>query len=129
MGIGPLGKINSIDKVFRDAYKSKSSLIVIDNFERIVEYVQTGPDFNNNVMQTLITLLTKPPSNPECRLLIIATTSSISTMELLGIEKNFKIKLQVPKLTREECTSVLGIDIGVENVPIKKLSHFKLICE
>lgn len=64
IGIGPLGKINSIDKVFRDAYKSKTSLIIIDNIERIVEYVQTGPDFNNTVLQALITLMAKPPTNP-----------------------------------------------------------------
>lgn len=36
VGVGPLGKINSIDKVFRDAYRSTSSLIVIDNIDRIV---------------------------------------------------------------------------------------------
>lgn len=86
VGVGPLGKINSIDKVFRDAYKSKSSLIVIDNIDRIVEYVQTGPDFNNIVLQALITLMGKPPSNPECKLLIIGTSSSMDNMELLGID-------------------------------------------
>lgn len=64
VGVGPLGKINSIDKVFRDAYRSTSSLIVIDNIDRIVEYVQTGPDFNNSVLHSLASLLAKPPSNP-----------------------------------------------------------------
>lgn len=85
VGIGPLGKINSIDKIFRDAYKSSSSLIVIDNIDRIVEYVQTGPDFNNTVLQALLTLLSKPPTNPQCKLMIIGTTSSLTTMELLNI--------------------------------------------
>jgi vesicle-fusing ATPase len=31
VGIGSMGKINNIYKVFNDAYKSSSSLIVIDN--------------------------------------------------------------------------------------------------
>jgi len=101
VGIGPMGKINSIDKIFRDAYKSSSSLIVIDNIERIVEYVQTGPDFNNNVLQALIALLTKPPSNQECKFLIVATTSSIMTTELLELDKYFKVKLNAPTLNRE----------------------------
>lgn len=78
--MGPLGKISIMDKVFRDAYKSSSSLIIIDNIERIVEYVQTGPDFNNNLMQTLLTLLSRIPPNPECKLLVIGTTSSLTTM-------------------------------------------------
>ena len=36
VGIGPMGKINNIYKVFNDAYKSTSSLIVIDNIERLI---------------------------------------------------------------------------------------------
>lgn len=127
VGVGPLGKINSIDKVFRDAYKSKSSLVVIDNIDRIVEFVQTGPDFNNVVLQALITLMSKPPTNPECKLLIIGTTSSMDNMELLGLEKHFSMKIEVGNLDQNECAAVLQEDIGISRVPIKKLWHFKSI--
>jgi vesicle-fusing ATPase len=76
VGIQTQGKINSIVKVFNDAYKCNNSLIIIDNIERIIEFVRTGPDFNNNVMQTLFALLNKIPPNPDCKLMVIGTSSN-----------------------------------------------------
>jgi len=64
VGIQTPGKINSIIRVFTDAYKCNNSLIIIDNIERLVEFVKTGPDYNNDVMQTLFALLNKIPPNP-----------------------------------------------------------------
>lgn len=45
------------------------------------------------------------------------------------MDVRFGIKVEVPYLEREECAVVLGVDIGIENVSVKKLSHFKSICE
>lgn len=36
IGVNYLGKINGMTKVFNDAYKSKLSIIVIDNIERLI---------------------------------------------------------------------------------------------
>lgn len=100
IGVGYSGKINGINKVFNDAYKSKLSLIVIDNIERLIEYVQAGPDFNNYVVQSLLTLIKKIPKNPECKLLIIGTSSNYPAMSLLDISKAFSLKLQIPLLNQ-----------------------------
>lgn len=80
VGVSTNGKVNGINKVFDDAYKSKSSLIVIDNIERLIEFVHAGPDFNNHVVQTLMTLIQKIPPNPDCRLLIVGTSSNEGAM-------------------------------------------------
>ena len=93
-----IGKINGINKIFNDAYKSNLSLIVIDNIDRLVEFVQAGPDFNNYVLQALLVLLKKIPSNPECKLLIIGTSSNLGAMNLLDIDKAFSLKLNIPLL-------------------------------
>lgn len=42
--------INSIGKIFNDAYKSSLSCIVIDNIERLIEYVDIGPRFSNTIL-------------------------------------------------------------------------------
>jgi vesicle-fusing ATPase len=119
------GKANGINKVFDDAYKSKSSLIVIDNIERLIEFVQAGPDFNNSILQTLMTLIQKIPQNPECRLLLVGTTSNFPAMNLVDLDKVFSLKLQIPLLNEKECKDVLGCDIGIKDQPIRKLVQFK----
>lgn len=48
-------------------------------------------------------------------------------MSLLGIDEQFSLKIEVKNLDRNECIAVLGSDIGIENVPIRKLWHFKSI--
>ena len=42
--------VNQIMRVFNDAYKSPYSCIVIDNIERLIEYVDIGPRFSNNIL-------------------------------------------------------------------------------
>ena len=88
----------------------------------------TGPDFNNTLMQALMVLIKRIPENPECRLMIVGTTSNFKAMDLLDIDKVFGVKLKIPVLNRAECARVLGCDLNVENVGVKKLVNFKEIC-
>lgn len=102
IGVGTYGRINNITKIFNDAYKSNKSLIILDNIERLIEYVSSGPDYNNSLMQTISVLVKRIPTNPECQLLVIATSSNFKALELLDIDKFFAVKLKVPLLTPEE---------------------------
>jgi vesicle-fusing ATPase len=43
-------KINSIVKIFEDAYRSDLSCIILDNIERLIEYVDMGPRFSNSIL-------------------------------------------------------------------------------
>jgi vesicle-fusing ATPase len=129
LGVGTYGRINSITKIFNDAYKAKESLIILDNLERLVEYVQTGPEFNNTLMQALLVLVKRIPTNPDCRLLVVGTSSNYAAIDLLDIDKVFTVKQKVPLLKREEAAKVLEADLGIENVAIKKLMNFKEICK
>lgn len=42
--------VNKISKIFNDAYKSPLSCIMIDNLERLIEYVDIGPRFSNAIL-------------------------------------------------------------------------------
>lgn len=46
-------------------------------------------------------------------------------MDLLDIDKVFGVKLKIPQLNRAECARILGCDINLQNVGIKKLVNFK----
>jgi vesicle-fusing ATPase len=84
VGFSEAHKIATITKVFSDSYKSPLSVIVVDNLERLIDWVQIGPRFSNGVLQALMVLLSRRPPKGR-RLLIIATTSNrpmITEMEL-----------------------------------------------
>jgi vesicle-fusing ATPase len=67
VGFSEMAKIQYLNKVFTDAYKSPQNIVVVDNIERIIEWVPIGPRFSNPVLQALMVLLTKqPPSVSYC---------------------------------------------------------------
>ena len=61
--------------------QSKLSVIVLDDIERLLEYVAIGPRFSNAVLQTLLVLLKKqPPANR--KLCVVGTTSLGMVMQV-----------------------------------------------
>lgn len=158
IGYGESSKCQHIAKVFDDAYKvrkrsiimhhpvhhhyhctetillqSPLSIIVLDEIERLLEYVAIGPRFSNAILQTLLVLLKKAPPEGR-RLFVIGTTSQGLVMQDMEIASTFNVVLHVPLLTKTEITSVLmqfgafgdrEVDIAVQEMsddtPIKRL--------
>ncbi|KAK0107832.1 transport between ER and Golgi ATPase protein [Cadophora gregata f. sp. sojae] len=107
VGFSDAAKIQYLSKVFTDAYKSPQNIVVIDNIERIIEWVPIGPRFSNPVLQALMVLLTKQPPAGR-RLLIIGTTSQRSIMRQLDLQQIFNRELAVPNInTHAELAAVL----------------------
>lgn len=74
IGYHEAAKCQSIKKIFDDAYKSPLSCVIIDDIERLLDYVPVGPRFSNLVLQALLVLLKKAPPAGR-KLLVIGTTS------------------------------------------------------
>lgn len=90
-------KVHQIAKIFDDAYKSPLSLIVLDDIERLIEYVNLGPRFSNSILQALLIMIKK--SAPKNRkLMIIGTTSNAQALSELGILKAFNVVIHTPLL-------------------------------
>uniref|UniRef100_A0A1X7SYH1 Vesicle-fusing ATPase n=1 Tax=Amphimedon queenslandica TaxID=400682 RepID=A0A1X7SYH1_AMPQE len=71
IGLTDFGKIEYIHQVFKDAFSSSHSLIVLDDVHRLVEYVQVGDrvSVSHSLMHVLSTLLSysiSPVSNLQC---------------------------------------------------------------
>ncbi|GAC96960.1 hypothetical protein PHSY_004544 [Pseudozyma hubeiensis SY62] len=98
IGMGDAQKINYLNKVFNDAYKSPLSIIVIDNIEKIVEWVRIGPRFSNSVLQALAVLLGKRPPKDK-RLLVLATTSNRTMLHEMEMLNAFIAEIRVPNIT------------------------------
>jgi len=134
VGMPEHAKAAHIARVFDDAHKSPLSLVVLDDLERLLEYVRIGPRFSNLVLQTLLTCIKKPPSHRNHKLVTIATSSSAAVLESLELLDAFNVTLQVPLLGHADVSMVLQ-QMGVNNaaevepvvrtlsrgVPMKKL--------
>ncbi|PWY64559.1 secretory protein [Aspergillus eucalypticola CBS 122712] len=106
-GFSETAKVQRIIKVFDDAYKSRTSVVVIDNLEKLIEWVPVGPRFSNTILQTLQAVLRKHP-NKGRRLLIIATTTQRFVMKQLDLFSSFDADIMVPNvMTYDELKHIL----------------------
>lgn len=124
-----------INKMFLDAYKSPLSIIVLDDIERLIQYVKVGPRFSNAILQSLLVLIKKPPPADK-RLLVIGTTGIRSVLNGLEVLDAFNVVINVPVLSsKQDIRNVLASSgsyesdevlekisaICPENIGIKKL--------
>ncbi|KAH7842449.1 hypothetical protein Vadar_005405 [Vaccinium darrowii] len=132
IGLSESSKCAQIVKVFEDAYRSALSIIILDEIERLLEYVAIGPRFSNLISQTLLVLLERLPPKGK-NVLVIGTTSGVAFLDSIGIHDAFSVTYTVPKLQTEDARKVLhqlnvfsedDIDAAAEalnDMPIKKL--------
>lgn len=102
IGHSERSKIDKIFKVFEDAAKTPLGIIVLDDLERILSYVDLGPQFSNPMLQALMVLLNKPPKEVGRRVLVIGTTSCAAKLARLGITSRFNVEIDVPPISRPE---------------------------
>jgi vesicle-fusing ATPase len=102
------GKYSSISSTFEDGYKSPFSIIILDNIEKLIEYIKIGPRFSNLILQTLLVYIKKLPPKKGKKMLIIGTTSSANQLDDLGIISAFDKVIHVPNLTKTEILGVLN---------------------
>lgn len=97
VGYSEPAKIQHISRIFDSAYKSQTSIIVIDNIERIIDWVPIGPRFSNSVLQALLVFLRKQPTHGR-RLLVLATTTERALMKQLDVYNSFNSDIMVPNV-------------------------------
>ncbi|XWS18393.1 hypothetical protein CRYUN_Cryun32bG0039700 [Craigia yunnanensis] len=121
-----------VKTVFEDAYKSPLSIIILDDIERLLDYVAIGPRFSNLISQTLLVLLKRLPPKGK-KLLVIGTTSEVGFLDSVGICDAFSVTYHLPKLKTDNAKKVLeqlnvfaeeDVSAAAEalnDMPIKKL--------
>ncbi|XP_050205034.1 vesicle-fusing ATPase [Mercurialis annua] len=132
IGLHESTKCAHIVKVFEDAYRSPLSIIILDDIERLLEYVAIGPRFSNIISQTLMVLLKRLPPKGK-KLLVMGTTSEVGFLDSVGLCAAFSVTYEVPKLNKVDAKKVLqqlnvfdedDVDSAAEaldDMPIKKL--------
>ncbi|XP_066554791.1 vesicle-fusing ATPase isoform X3 [Amia ocellicauda] len=101
IGFSEIAKCQAIKKVFDDAYKSQLSCVVVDDIERLLDYVPIGPRFSNLVLQALLVLLKKAPPHGR-KLLIIGTTSRKDVLQEMEMLDAFSTTINIPNISSGE---------------------------
>ncbi|XP_068439386.1 vesicle-fusing ATPase-like [Clinocottus analis] len=101
IGHSEIAKCQAIKKIFEDAYKSQLSCVVVDDIERLLDYVPIGPRFSNLVLQALLVLLKKPPPKGR-KLLIIGTTSRKDVLQEMEMLDAFSTTIHIPNISSGE---------------------------
>lgn len=99
VGLSEYEKVKYIKDGFSDAYKSTESVIILDDIETLIEYVDIGPRFSNAILQALKIFVKREEKN---KLFIIGTTSSPNVMNDTGIYECFYGHCEIPMLTHED---------------------------
>ena len=102
VGYTEQGKVSQIVKIFEDAYKSPLSLIVLDDLERLIEFIHIGPRFSNHVLQTLLVLIKKKPANAARKLMVVATTAMKHILKEMELVDAFNVVMKVPLVQQED---------------------------
>ncbi|XP_058262622.1 N-ethylmaleimide-sensitive factor b [Hemibagrus wyckioides] len=101
IGHSEIAKCQAIKKIFDDAYKSQLSCVVVDDIERLLDFVPIGPRFSNSVLQALLVLLKKAPPRGR-KLLILGTTSRKDVLQEMGMLDAFSTTIHIPNISRGE---------------------------
>lgn len=111
VGRTEFGKVNKISEFFTDAYKSRVSLVILDEIERLIEYVSIGSRFTNSLLQAFLSYMKKMPSNEEHKVIIIGTSAEKDVINHLGFWNLFNMKVKVNKIHHKngELESVINI--------------------
>eukprot|EP01113_Clastostelium_recurvatum_P046071 TRINITY_DN801_c0_g1_i2.p1 TRINITY_DN801_c0_g1~~TRINITY_DN801_c0_g1_i2.p1 ORF type:complete len:747 (+),score=261.83 TRINITY_DN801_c0_g1_i2:131-2371(+) len=98
VGYSEAAKCAKITKVFEDSYRSPMSVIVVDDVERLLEFVPIGPRFSNAILQTLLVLFKKAPPHGR-KLLVLATTSNKRVLADMDFLEGLGATIQVPMIS------------------------------
>lgn len=110
VGMNEIQKIQHLQKVFTDAYKSPLNILVLDDVELLVDWVPVGPRFSSAVLAAIKGLMkSKPPRGRP--LLIMATTSERSVLHQLQLD--FMAQIPVPNLNSQQELAHVMHDSGV----------------
>lgn len=129
IGMSEQRKIEYINSAFQNAYKSKYSVIVIDDIDIMIDYNEVGDRYSNAIVQVLRSLIKKIP-NGDNKLLIIGTMSGICKHVLKSMICDvFTDVIRVPHLYNGDDVRDIGfndigdLDFSERDYGIKEVLH------
>jgi len=97
IGLREQEKCLKINQIFENAYKSETSIVILDDLEQLLGYVKIIPRFQSLALQTIQILCRKNP--PSDRSIVIIATSVNDILEDLKLEELFDVSKKIPLIS------------------------------
>lgn len=111
IGMNETNRVQYLSQMFQDSYKSPLNVMVIDQIEDIMDWVNIGPRFSNSVLQTLKVFLRKLPPK-ERKLIVFVTTTQRSILEQMDLLKCFNKEIHVPTIASLDNLNQVFKEVG-----------------
>lgn len=116
VGLSDYEKVNLLTETFEDAYRSATSIIVLDDLDLIAEIIgeENIINYSPKVTFNLQMLLKHQPI--DCNLLVILISSKPRMLERIGLSGRSLIdhQLELPLVEKDEIDLVIGEDQDLE---------------
>jgi len=122
IGLSDTLKCQRIAKIFQDAHRSSQSIVVLDDIENLLEYVDIGPRFSNSILQVFTSSLKKFVVGNN-RLLIIGTTSEVQVLNNLKLMSVFDEHIPIRSLSTSYSVRKVLDELG-EFLEVEVVSGF-----
>lgn len=99
IGLSEYDKVNYIKAKFQDAYKSEESIIILDDIEGLIDFVNIGPRFSNSILQALKIFIKEEYKK---KLFVFGTSSNVEILKESGIYECFHGTYEVEKITKDD---------------------------
>ncbi|KAM0330577.1 hypothetical protein ACHAQA_003525 [Verticillium albo-atrum] len=100
-----------LTKVFNDAFRTPLSIVILDDFEKLIEWNPIGPRFSNTVLDRLMAF--------NHRIMVFATTSQRHVLKELGVLTDFRRQIKVPGVANtDDLASLLSEKGGFSSADI-----------
>jgi len=116
VGFSDVAVVAKISKTFDDAYKSKRSIVILDDLERICAFERVGPRFSNTILQAIKQLVRRKPPDPQRRIFIIATCTQ-PILHALALRDYFDAVKRVPNVAGGESLGRIIQSLGLNCNP------------
>jgi vesicle-fusing ATPase len=113
IGLSEYEKVNYIKNKFMDAYKSQESIIILDDIEGLIDFVNIGPRFSNSILQALKIFIKEEDKN---KLFVFGTGSNVDVLRECGIYECFHGTFRVNKIDQDDFKKLCEQNSNFEEV-------------
>ncbi|EEQ82788.1 hypothetical protein NCER_100455 [Vairimorpha ceranae BRL01] len=122
IGLSEYEKVNYIKNKFLDAYKSEESIIILDDIEGLIDFVNIGPRFSNAILQAIKIFIKEEDKK---KLFVFATSSNVEVLKECGIYECFHGTFEVKKIYREDFNELCKQNKNFQDIPFSEPCSIK----